>query len=481
MAERGDTAEEAAALLEQALAEDPHDEEALAALCESGATRRATRRCSRRAWRKTLPALPPRRRRRRRPRGLRARLWEAPGRAAAHARSPAPRSPSSSRVALDPERLPAREALVALYGDKPEHAEAAAENHRMLIAEDIARTDSLRALAAGYARRGLIDRARCCYEVLALLGEATREEDAYLDTHPAPELKPEDPYAAAVDDQDRKLHLAMPEATLMAEIFSSLWEGAPGLIGQHVEDFGVSAQDKISPMSDLDLGKIYGQVAKALGNKKTALYLKAGGAAAPGAGDVTLVVQSPPALVVGGHLADGALRPPRSASSSRAASSCRAPSTSSRRACGPSSSPSSSRNVLKAFHPRHARRRAATGDAAAEQAAKLKKNVPYKVSKRLVELFQELGTTSWSSVRWRAVVHHTGNRAGLLLCGDLKTAARLVLKNGTADAPEPAPDELRALATSNEALRELLRFAISEDYFVLREKLGTAIARAAAA
>ena len=34
---------------------------------------------------------------------------------------------------------------------------------------------------------------------------------------------------------------------------------------------------------------------------------------------------------------------------------------------------------------------------------------------------------------------------------------------------------------TNEALRELLRFAISEDYFVLREKLGTAIASAAAA
>ena len=78
-------------------------------------------------------------------------------------------------------------------------------------------------------------------------------------------------------------------------------------------------------------------------------------------------------------------------------------------------------------------------------------------------------------MRWRAVVQHTGNRAGLLLCGDLKTATRLVLKNG-APALDLPPEELRALAKTNEALRELLRFAISEDYFVLREKLGTAIA-----
>ena len=40
---------------------------------------------------------------------------------------------------------------------------------------------------------------------------------------------------------------------------------------------------------------------------------------------------------------------------------------------------------------------------------------------------------------------------------------------------------MRQLATSYEPLRELLRFAISEDYFRLREKLGTAIAKAAAA
>ncbi len=43
------------------------------------------------------------------------------------------------------------------------------------------------------------------------------------------------------------------------------------------------------------------------------------------------------------------------------------------------------------------------------------------------------------------------------------------------------PETVRRLATSNEPVRELLRFAISDDYFVLREKLGTALAKAAAA
>ena len=39
---------------------------------------------------------------------------------------------------------------------------------------------------------------------------------------------------------------------------------------------------------------------------------------------------------------------------------------------------------------------------------------------------------------------------------------------------EPTPDGLTRAAAENEILKELLRFAISEDYFLLREKLGIA-------
>ena len=109
--------------------------------------------------------------------------------------------------------------------------------------------------------------------------------------------------------------------------------------------------------------------------------------------------------------------------------------------------------------------------------------MPYKVSKQLIELFGALGSTSWSSLRWRAVVHHVGNRTGLVLCGDLKTAADIVIKESGAFAngETPTTEDVRRLATTHEPLRELLRFAVSEDHFLLREKLGIAIAKAAAA
>ena len=43
--------------------------------------------------------------------------------------------------------------------------------------------------------------------------------------------------------------------------------------------------------------------------------------------------------------------------------------------------------LLRAFHPRHSRRASKPGDAINEAAQRIKKAIPYTVSKRLVELF----------------------------------------------------------------------------------------------
>ena len=476
LAKRGDTAE-AGRLLQQALEERPQDEEALAALCDVWPALSKDAELEK-TLRKTLPGLPPV--------GnsgeateTRARLWEKLGELQAQ-RDPAVALAAYERVVeIQPTRMSARLALSALYGDRPEFAEPAIRNHRMLIAEDISRTDSLRALGNAYARSGLTDRARCCFEVLSLFGAAQAEEIAFLDAHPVPAFKADDPYASSIDANDRKTHLALPEAMLMGEIFSCLSEGAPGIIGQRIEDYGLAPQDKISPMSDLDIGKIYGQIAKALGNKKTALFIKAD--AAPNDDQAQIVVQAPPALVIGPYLADVAPHGEVRFQLGRGIELTR-PEYILAAGVRPKQFTQLFSSVLKAFHPRHSRRRASASDATEELAAKLKKNVPYKVSKRLVELFQELGSTSWSSVRWRALVHQTGNRAGLLLCSDLRIAARVVLaERGSGATPEASPEEMIGLAAGYDPFRDLIRFALSDDYFLLREKIGTAVARAVAA
>ncbi|HVT06900.1 MAG TPA: tetratricopeptide repeat protein [Polyangia bacterium] len=475
LAEQGNVPD-AAALLDQSLRENPNDEGALATLCELADRLPRGFDLDARLSR-ALAELPP-------PgdqpaaRARRATLWQQ------HAELLEPKDPKAAItayeqvVALTPEQLPAREALAVLYGESPEYEEAALENHRQLLNADITRSSSLRALGSLYLRRGQVDRTRCCYELLALLGTATPAERTFLEDNRLPELKPDDPYAGIIDDRDRSEHLSLGEATVMSEIFSCLWAGAPGLVGQRLEDFGVSSRDKVSPMAEMDLGRIYGQVSKALGNKKTALYVRAEGATE----ELTIAVQAPPALIVAPSLAEGAAAAEVRFLIARGLELTR-PEYILAAGVRPKQFTALFASVLRAFHPRHAKRRTAVGDAAAEQAAKLKKNVPYKVSKQLVELFQKLGNTSWSSLRWRTVVHQIGNRTGLVLCGDLSTAAQIVIRDeGGRSADEAAtPETIRQLATTNEPLRELLRFAISEDYFVLREKLGTALAKAAAA
>ena len=89
-----------------------------------------------------------------------------------------------------------------------------------------------------------------------------------------------------------------------------------------------------------------------------------------------------------------------------------------------------------------------------------KRALPYKVAKRLAELFRELANTEFSSAKWRKAVQRTGNRAGLLTSGDLIAAARV----------------MRA-ENDDEGIVDLARFAASDDYVALRAKLDGALGK----
>jgi golgin subfamily B member 1 len=67
--------------------------------------------------------------------------------------------------------------------------------------------------------------------------------------------------------------------------------------------------------------------------------------------------------------------------------------------------------------------------------------------------------------RWMQVVEVTAARAGLLLCGDLDIAKKII-------AAEPQlPGEL----SPSEKMKELLIFSVSEQYLALRKALGIAV------
>ena len=336
----------------------------------------------------------------------------------------------------------------------------------------------MRTLAQAYVAQGRLDAARCCFEVLSVLGLADKEDWAFLAAHPLPERRPEDPYAAAIEDADRARYLAHPDARVMSEVFSAIWEGVPGLGLATLESLGLTPMDKVSPIADVVIAQIFGQVSKALGNRRASLYVSP----RPDFPGLSILLPPPPAIVVGQQVTDqqpAALR----FFIGRALELTR-PEYILGAGMDPREFAQLFTSVLKAFHPRHAKWRA--GEAGSEQAQKLKKALPYKLAKRLAELFQEHETTPWGSAHWRSVVAETGNRAGLVVSGDLRSALAIVLGEATQGKTPVAvaaldPAEIQQRAAEPGPLRELLRYAISEEYFAAREILGTAIRSAAAA
>jgi hypothetical protein len=274
-----------------------------------------------------------------------------------------------------------------------------------------------------------------------------------------------------VGDSERHAQLVHPDTRIVADVFAALWEGVPAYSQSTLDSLGVTAKDKVSAISDLDVAKIFSQAGKALSNQRAGLYVK------PDADfeGIRLASVAPTAIVIGKRFAEEIsvlelrfrighalelLRPEFILAATLDSVALE----------------DVFMAVLKAFHPKHNRWRAGSEDSAAEEAAKLKKALPYKLAKRIAEIFQEHADAELDCSRWRAAVLETGNRAGLLLCGELRAAARVVLRESAAGASEAiiTHELLREHARKDGPFKELLRFFVSPEHFGLREILGTA-------
>ncbi len=464
--EIGDYAD-AADMLEKVLEDNPTDEAALHDLCT--AYKHAGRAASlATTLERLLPGLPttsdPMAERER------AALWEEMGNAIADRDLGAAIAALEQAVVLDTERLSARLQLAKLYAHRPDHTALALENHRSLVHLDPTCEGSLRALAADYLGSGHSDRGRCCLELLDLLGLANPEEQAILEAHALPVRPTDEPYAGSIGESERHAQLIHPKTAVVADVFAALWEGVPALSQATLDSLGATAKDKVSAISDLDVAKIFSQAGKALSNQRAGLYVK------PDADfdGIRLVSVAPTAIVIAKRYAEEASVQELRFRIGHALELLR-PEYVLAATMDPVALDDMFTAALKAFHPKHNRWRAGSEDSAAEEAAKLKKALPYKLAKRIAEIFQEHADADLSCSQWRAAVLETGNRAGLLLCGELRTAANVVLRESTVGVPETISQEyVREQAQKPGPLQELLRFFVSQEHLSLRDILGTA-------
>lgn len=99
----------------------------------------------------------------------------------------------------------------------------------------------------------------------------------------------------------------------------------------------------------------------------------------------------------------------------------------------------------------------------AAAAAQLMDATPTRLHRQLRAYVEELGP-SFTPARWRSVIDQARARAGLLVSGDFFEASRWLL----ASAPMEVPRSLSWALVEWEPLRDLLRFAVSEEYLMLR-------------
>jgi tetratricopeptide (TPR) repeat protein len=332
----------------------------------------------------------------------------------------------------NPSQRDLRELVLERYAGDATMDDAARQHLAILIADEPLHPPSLRALAKLEQRRGDDARARRLTELLAIAGAANDEEAAALRKHA--HVQPADePYKGALEEKDHAL-LAHPDARALGEVFAALWE-ATAAATRGLDALGVKPEDRVSPVSDLDVAKAFGACARALGNRRTGLFVKWD----PSWSGVALVAQPPTAIVVGPQLADGRATAALRFQLGRALEIAR-PEYVLSAAMQPEEFAKLLTTILRTFHPRHARRAADAND----ETARWKRELPYKVARRLGELFREHAETEFSSALWRRAVQHTGNRAGLLVCGDLVAAAAVL----RAEGDEPAIAELARFASS---------------------------------
>ncbi len=373
---------------------------------------------------------------------------------------------------LDPRALSidVRKRLASLHGRLGRLTEPAFDNHEALVELDPLYVPSLVAQARRFERSGELDRAYAYYGVLLLADPSHSEALEFLATNgivggttgelePADVVAPESPTAG------------VSQALLL------LWEGNLGLLGEHLPRLEVPQETRISPVGDTLLSQIWAEMLKRLGQSKVALADATlvdpsfFAAASPDAEYFQIRCQQPPLILAGRKAKDCRDESELRFALARALYFTRPESIFAMGVPRQTFAEILSA-TLHAFHPRHARRKHYTreDDSIGQLSQELVRKLPIRVSRQLAAVFKEHDHESFDSRLWRVWVRQAGNRIGLLLCGDIEAAVRVVTGEESID-----PSTLRKLVDQSDELRDLIAFSTTRTFAEARRKHGAKV------
>ncbi|MBU1411115.1 tetratricopeptide repeat protein [Myxococcota bacterium] len=374
-------------------------------------------------------------------------------------------------LSLIPSDDDVRRLLIQVYGDDPRYTESRSRQYQELLQKNPINGRALRDLTDQAVRNEDQERRFIYTQMLSLLGQCTPEENEWLASLAGRSNRVPIDYANRLEDADKLELEAVAHETPLVTVFETLWEAAPAVFGSDINALGLTPQDRVSPVDKSDVATIYQELARVLGARSTSLYV--------GNPDtyqgVVVACHAPQVIIVGRDSLDELAVTLRFYLARAMELAC--PKFIFAAGLYPEDFSRLLAALTRAFHPKYARHQFKTLDPVDERAQELKKVLPYRVSKTIVEFFTENPNLTFDSGAWRKAVWMAGNRAGLLLTGDLPEALRLVLFEETqqvtpATFTEP---ELAALCVKTPVLQDLFSFFVSPLHVRLRRLLGLAL------
>lgn len=366
---------------------------------------------------------------------------------------------------LEPGNVSRHEQLARLYLEAgPDRADKAAHELQILLKRSPDRLDLYKSLAEIYEETGQVDKAYCLAQALTFLGQASDEDKAIIEAH-----RPKK-FALAkrrlTEELWQKNIIHPREDRVLSGIFASLTAPLAATTGQPHAALELDPAKQTDPEKDPHLvARMFRYAVQTLGiTPAPELYLRPGHKDGIRAANIVEKGELHPAVLIGEpyigkkNERDVAFdvakklvyfRPERYVYFALPTMP----------------------KLEAAFEASLVAAGVINGKREADVeklASHLKRTVPGSILEHVTVLAKKMPTTV-ASVNAHAVVGGwvtaadlTANRVGLILANDLETAARMVATE------QNVPSTLSA----KERLRELLAYAVSEEYFAVRKHLG---------
>ncbi|RAL22930.1 hypothetical protein DL240_08540 [Lujinxingia litoralis] len=365
-------------------------------------------------------------------------------------------------VGLNPTDEKLRLILAELYEKTGSDPEGAIEQHRALIELDQFRVESYRVLFKSYIQTKQYDKAWCMAGALSFLQSASEQEETFYRKYLGAHMQP----ARGAFNEEMYKRLYHPrQDVLITYIMTVLGQGLRQMYSLgSIKDWGVHRKrDLVNLEEQTPFNNVYRYVAQTMQLLPAPrVYLK---------GDQAMGMRNanvdPAAVIIGGDV--------RQKSGDRELAFIIAKSLTwmmPRHYVGSIGQPTEFLKLLFMALMDITDPSLGIGATLGEQGAVIKQELmalpgPMLMqAQKAMKQFLSKGENPNLS-EWVLAVEHTAIRMGLLICGDIHSAASCIKS-------DLVP---MGKASIKEKIRELVLFSISEEYFQLREELGLAIGK----